>query len=62
MIFFYFGRHTTTHMGSGHLLDEGFGKVSYFHNLEIVDNHNILQAAQDIEVKATNMNSTTSKF
>ena len=50
-----FGQHTTTHMGSGHLLEEGFGKVGYFYN------HNILQAAQDIDVKATNMNSTTSK-
>ncbi|KAG7559578.1 hypothetical protein ISN45_Aa05g011710, partial [Arabidopsis thaliana x Arabidopsis arenosa] len=34
-----FGRHTTTQMGSGRFSDEGFGKVSYFRNLEIVDNN-----------------------
>ncbi|CAL9247868.1 unnamed protein product, partial [Arabidopsis halleri] len=34
-----FGRHTTTQMGSVRFSDEGFGKVSYFRNLEIVDNN-----------------------
>ncbi|CAL9248743.1 unnamed protein product [Arabidopsis halleri] len=46
------GRHTTTHMGSGHFSDEGFGKVGYFRNLEIIDN-NRFQPVQDITVKAT---------
>lgn len=49
-----FGRQTMTDMGSGHLPDEGFGKVSYFRNLKIVDSNNILQPAQHVEVKATN--------
>ncbi|KAG7564355.1 Neprosin, partial [Arabidopsis suecica] len=34
-----FGRHTTTQMGSDRFSDKGFGKVSYFRNLEIVDNN-----------------------
>ncbi|XP_056864293.1 uncharacterized protein LOC108851049 [Raphanus sativus] len=48
------GRQTMTDMGSGHFPDEGFGKVGYFRNLEIVDSNNILQPVQHVEVKATN--------
>ncbi|KAF8094716.1 hypothetical protein N665_0354s0006 [Sinapis alba] len=48
-----FGRQTTTCMGSGHLPDEGFGKASYFRNIEIIDKNNILQPAQNVELKAT---------
>ncbi|GMQ10029.1 hypothetical protein CsSME_00053192 [Camellia sinensis var. sinensis] len=29
--------HTSTQMGSGHFADEGFGKASYFRNLQVVD-------------------------
>ncbi|OAP08794.1 hypothetical protein AXX17_AT2G02890 [Arabidopsis thaliana] len=46
------GRHTTTDMGSGQFSDAVFGKVGYFHNLEIVDD-NRFQPIQDITVKTT---------
>ncbi|KAG7558675.1 Neprosin [Arabidopsis thaliana x Arabidopsis arenosa] len=45
-----FGRHTTTQMGSGRFYDEGFGKVSYFRNLEIVDN-NRFKPVEDVSIK-----------
>ncbi|CAI9090960.1 OLC1v1025862C1 [Oldenlandia corymbosa var. corymbosa] len=51
-----FGKHTTTQMGSGHFADEGFGKASYFRNLEIVDSDNSLTTAQDITTLAENSN------
>ncbi|KAJ7945837.1 Protein of Unknown Function (DUF239) [Quillaja saponaria] len=31
------GFHTSTQMGSGHFAEEGFGKASYFRNLQVVD-------------------------
>lgn len=43
------GQHTTTQMGSGHFPDEGFGKSSYFKNLQIVDNSNHLRPAKDVK-------------
>lgn len=42
------GQHSTTHMGSGHFPEEGFGRASYFRNIEIVDGNNILRAPKDI--------------
>ncbi|KAK3164520.1 hypothetical protein QOZ80_1AG0020360 [Eleusine coracana subsp. coracana] len=36
------GSHTATQMGSGHFAGEGFGKASYFRNLEVVDCDNSL--------------------
>ncbi|KAH9623632.1 hypothetical protein KSS87_020520 [Heliosperma pusillum] len=42
------GLHTSTQMGSGHFAEDGFGKASYFRNLEIVDSGNSLSPAQDI--------------
>lgn len=42
------GQHTTTQMGSGHFPGEGFGKSSYFRNIEIVDGSNSLRAPKDI--------------
>ncbi|CAL5398356.1 unnamed protein product [Camellia sinensis] len=42
------GQHTTTQMGSGHFPGEGFGKSSYFRNIEIVDGSNNLRAPKDI--------------
>ncbi|CAO2208364.1 unnamed protein product [Urochloa humidicola] len=36
------GSHTATQMGSGHFAGEGFGKASYFRNLEVVDWDNSL--------------------
>ncbi|XP_057475392.1 uncharacterized protein LOC130763491 [Actinidia eriantha] len=50
------GRHTTTQMGSGHFAEEGFGKASYFRNLEIVDSDNSLSSARDISTLAENTN------
>ncbi|KQJ94713.1 uncharacterized protein LOC104583520 isoform X4 [Brachypodium distachyon] len=36
------GAHTATHMGSGRFASQGFGKASYFRNLETVDAGNSL--------------------
>ncbi|XP_066308985.1 protein neprosin-like [Miscanthus floridulus] len=36
------GSHTATQMGSGHFAGEGFGRASYFRNLEVVDGDNSL--------------------
>ncbi|XP_058200506.1 protein neprosin-like [Rhododendron vialii] len=38
------GRHTTTQMGSGHFPEEGFGKSSYFRNIQVVDSSNNLKS------------------
>lgn len=48
--------HTTTQMGSGQFAEDGFGKASYFRNLEIVDSDNSLSTPQDISVLAENSN------
>ncbi|CAL9230779.1 unnamed protein product [Arabidopsis halleri] len=48
------GRHTTTQMGSGHFPDEGFGKASYFRNLEVVDSDNSLVPVRDVKILAEN--------
>lgn len=50
------GEHTSTQMGSGHFADEGFGKASYFRNLEVVDSDNSLSSANDISTLAENNN------
>uniref|UniRef100_A0A5B7BQ67 Neprosin PEP catalytic domain-containing protein n=1 Tax=Davidia involucrata TaxID=16924 RepID=A0A5B7BQ67_DAVIN len=50
------GEHTSTQMGSGHFAEDGFGKASYFRNLEIVDSDNSLSSAQDISTLAENNN------
>ncbi|KAA8515744.1 hypothetical protein F0562_018645 [Nyssa sinensis] len=42
------GQHTTTQMGSGRFPEEGFGKASYFRNIQIVDGSNNLRAPKDI--------------
>ncbi|XP_052194924.1 uncharacterized protein LOC127802885 [Diospyros lotus] len=42
------GQHTTTQMGSGHFPEEGFGKASYFRNIQIVDGSNNLRAPKDL--------------
>ncbi|KAL5074925.1 hypothetical protein RYX36_013909 [Vicia faba] len=31
------GQHTSTEMGSGHFPEEGFGKASYFRNIQVVN-------------------------
>lgn len=50
------GAHTSTQMGSGHFAEEGFGKASYFRNLQIVDSDNNLSPAHDISILAENTN------
>ncbi|KAJ1409324.1 hypothetical protein SESBI_22835 [Sesbania bispinosa] len=50
------GDHTSTQMGSGHFAEDGFGKASYFRNLEIVDVDNSLSSVQSISTLAENTN------
>ncbi|KAJ6697327.1 hypothetical protein OIU85_003676 [Salix viminalis] len=50
------GKHTATQMGSGHFAEDGFGKASYFRNLEIVDSDNSLSSARSISTMAENTN------
>ncbi|XVF06472.1 hypothetical protein REPUB_Repub06bG0051100 [Reevesia pubescens] len=50
------GKHTSTQMGSGHFADDGFGKSSYFRNLEVVDIDNSLSSVHDISTLAENTN------
>ncbi|XP_038976127.1 uncharacterized protein LOC113460953 [Phoenix dactylifera] len=50
------GQHTSTKMGSGHFPEEGFGKASYFKNIQIVDKSNYLQAPRGIRTFATRSN------
>ncbi|KAE8710340.1 translational activator GCN1-like [Hibiscus syriacus] len=50
------GKHTSTEMGSGHFAEDGFGKASYFRNLEIVDTDNSLTSVHDISTLAENTN------
>ncbi|XP_058738703.1 protein neprosin-like [Vicia villosa] len=50
------GQHTSTQMGSGHFADDGFGKASYFRNLEVVDTDNSLTSASNILTLAENKN------
>lgn len=50
------GQHTSTQMGSGHFAEDGFGKASYFRNLEIVDTDNSLTSATNILTLAQNKN------
>ncbi|KAL6501146.1 hypothetical protein OROHE_025343 [Orobanche hederae] len=49
-------KHTSTQMGSGHFAEDGYGKASYFRNLEIVDSENKLGSAQGVETIAENPN------
>ncbi|KAK8512849.1 hypothetical protein V6N12_030261 [Hibiscus sabdariffa] len=48
------GSHTATEMGSGHFAGEGFGKASYFRNLQVVDWDNNLIPLPDLKVLADN--------
>ncbi|KAI4303034.1 hypothetical protein MLD38_038714 [Melastoma candidum] len=47
-----YGAHTTTQMGSGRFAEDGFGRASYFRNLEVVDSDNSLSAIQSISTLA----------
>ncbi|XP_047334964.1 uncharacterized protein LOC124938545 [Impatiens glandulifera] len=44
------GEHTTTQMGSGHFPQEGFGKASYFRNIQIVDSNNNFRLPTDLSI------------
>ncbi|XVE74995.1 hypothetical protein DITRI_Ditri12bG0062200 [Diplodiscus trichospermus] len=46
------GFHTQTEMGSGHFAGEGFGKASYFRNLQVVDWDNNLIPLPNLQVLA----------
>ncbi|KAL5552838.1 hypothetical protein UlMin_040239 [Ulmus minor] len=50
------GFHTSTQMGSGHFAGEGFGKASYFRNLQIVDWDNSLIPLSNLKVLADHPN------
>ncbi|GLU03119.1 hypothetical protein SLE2022_203360 [Rubroshorea leprosula] len=50
------GFHTSTQMGSGHFAEEGFGKASYFRNLQVVDWDNNLIPLSNLRVTADNPN------
>lgn len=50
------GFHTSTQMGSGHFAGEGFGKASYFRNLQVVDWDNNLIPPSNLKVLADNPN------
>ncbi|XP_076889565.1 protein neprosin-like [Bidens hawaiensis] len=50
------GSHTSTQMGSGHFSGEGFGKASYFRNMQVVDWDNSLIPLSNLKVLADNPN------
>ncbi|KAM7273091.1 hypothetical protein ACFE04_027755 [Oxalis oulophora] len=50
------GYHTSTEMGSGHFAEEGFGKASYFRNLQVVDWDNNLLPLTNLHLLADHSN------
>ncbi|CAN4099296.1 unnamed protein product [Withania somnifera] len=48
--------HTSTQMGSGHFADEGYGKASYFRNLQVVDWDNNLVPLSNLHLLADHPN------
>ncbi|KAH0938302.1 hypothetical protein HID58_005763 [Brassica napus] len=50
------GSHTSTQMGSGHFAGEGFGKASYFRNLQMVDWDNTLIPVSNLKILADHPN------
>ncbi|TMW85423.1 hypothetical protein EJD97_023180 [Solanum chilense] len=50
------GLHTLTQMGSGHFADEGYGKASYFRNLQVVDWDNNLVPLSNLHLLADHPN------
>jgi hypothetical protein len=47
---------TSTHMGSGHFPEEGFGKASYIRNIQVVDSFNTLIPPSDVALGAVQRN------
>ncbi|EPS61122.1 hypothetical protein M569_13676, partial [Genlisea aurea] len=50
------GFHTSTQMGSGHFAGEGFGRASYFRNLQVVDWDNNLIPLSNLHLSADHPN------
>ena len=50
------GLHTSTQMGSGHFAEEGYGKASYFRNLQIIDWDNSLLPVSNLHLLADHPN------
>ncbi|XP_057472373.1 uncharacterized protein LOC130760966 [Actinidia eriantha] len=50
------GHHTSTQMGSGHFADQGYGKSSYFRNLQVVDWDNNLISLSNLHLLADHPN------
>ena len=50
------GEHTATQMGSGQFAEDGFGRASYFRNLEVVDSDNSLSSVESVTTLAENTN------
>lgn len=50
------GFHTSTQMGSGHFAEEGFGRASYFRNLQVVDWDNSLLPLNNLHLLADHSN------
>ncbi|ERM98017.1 uncharacterized protein LOC18426005 [Amborella trichopoda] len=50
------GGHTSTQMGSGHFAESGFGRASYFRNLETVDSDNSLSSVYSLSALAEDTN------
>ncbi|KAH7352673.1 hypothetical protein KP509_19G057700 [Ceratopteris richardii] len=45
-------RHTGTHMGSGRFAQDGFGRASYFRNVEVVNTRNQLETISSLSTSA----------
>ncbi|XP_071706082.1 protein neprosin-like [Rutidosis leptorrhynchoides] len=50
------GSHTSTQMGSGHFSNQGFGKASYFRNMQVVDWDNSLIPLSNFKILADHPN------
>ncbi|KAL0389811.1 UNVERIFIED_CONTAM: hypothetical protein Scaly_0338200 [Sesamum calycinum] len=55
------GKHTSTEMGSGRFPEEGFGKSSYFRNIQVVDSSNNLKAPKMLAHSLSNPTAMMSK-
>ena len=50
------GVHTSTQMGSGHFAEEGYGKASYFRNMQVVGSDDILMPLSNLQFTAEQPN------
>ena len=49
-------KHTTTQMGSGHFLEEGSGKASFFDKLNVIDGLTVLRGPRNSRTVITTPN------